>query len=181
METSKIIGIIVALVFVAGGYYVFVAQDDAAMTDDSVAMIKEQEKRISDEELRVNGDALVEADDAMEADDMMDDKDMMSDEPGSYEAYDPAKIVRANEGRVVLFFHASWCPTCRAFKNDVSNNLENIPDGMTILEVNYDTETALKQKYGITYQHTYVEVDADGNALNTWSGSPTLEAFLREV
>lgn len=179
MGTNTVIGIIIALVFVAGGYFVFMAQgtpsNDDARTNDEVSSLKTSDAMMDDEVEEHDG-TMAEGDEVMAT-----DEKMMDGEPGTYETYDPAKLARADEGTVVLFFHATWCPTCRAFKSDVSNNLKEIPAGLTILEVNYDTETALKQKYGITYQHTYVEVDSEGKALNKWSGSPTLEAFLREV
>ena len=100
---------------------------------------------------------------------------------GVYEPYVPEKIAGAKEGRVVLFFRASWCPTCRALDADTRSKLSSIPTDVTILDVNYDTETALKQKYGVTYQHTFVHVDASGNQIAKWSGSPTLAALLGNV
>ena len=32
-------------------------------------------------------------------------------------------------------------------------------------KVNYDTETSLKSRYGVTYQHTFVLIDGEGNAI----------------
>lgn len=100
---------------------------------------------------------------------------------GSYETYSFSKLARAEEGDVILFFHADWCPSCRALENDIEANLSSIPSEVTILKTNYDTETALRQKYGITYQHTLVQVDSDGNMIAKWSGSPTLAALLQAV
>ena len=100
---------------------------------------------------------------------------------GSYEPYAPEKLALANEGAVVLFFKASWCPTCRTLDTDIRTNLGEIPKGVTILDVNYDTETALKQKYGVTYQHTLVQVDAHGDMIAKWSGSSTLDALVAQV
>jgi len=101
---------------------------------------------------------------------------------GSYETYSPEKIpVKAASGKVVLFFHASWCPTCRAVDADIKAHLSAIPAGLTILDVDYDTYADLKVKYGVTIQHTFVEVDAQGAMIKKWSGSPTLEALVAEV
>ena len=36
-----------------------------------------------------------------------------------------------------------------------------------------DTETALRQRYGVTVQHTFVQVDPKGDQLAKWSGSST--------
>lgn len=100
---------------------------------------------------------------------------------GMYESYAPQQLARAENGKVILFFRASWCPTCRGLDADIRANLRNIPSGVAILNVNYDTATELKQKYGVTYQHTLVQVDAKGNQLAKWTGSPSLAALLAEV
>lgn len=101
---------------------------------------------------------------------------------GSYEAYSSEKIAMASASHnVVLFFRASWCPTCRALDADIKANLKTIPENLTILDVDYDTSTSLKQKYGVTVQHTLVEVDAKGNLIKKWLGSPTLMSLISEV
>lgn len=100
---------------------------------------------------------------------------------GTYETYSVENLARANTGKVVLFFRASWCPTCRAVDADIHANLNSIPDNVTILDVNYDNSTDLKRKYGVTYQHTFVQVDANGNQIAKWSGSPTLASLLGKV
>ncbi|TSD06319.1 MAG: hypothetical protein Greene07147_178 [Parcubacteria group bacterium Greene0714_7] len=112
---------------------------------------------------------------------MMDKSETMV-KAGSYETYAPEKIALASATHdVVLFFRASWCPTCRAVDTDIKANLNNIPPSLAILDVNYDDSTALKQKYGVTYQHTFVQVDKNGNLIKKWSGSPTLIALVAEV
>lgn len=100
---------------------------------------------------------------------------------GSYESYSPDKIAKAENGNVVLFFHAAWCPECRALDKDIKANLENIPANLTILDVDYDQYSDLKKKYKVTYQHTMVQVDKDGNLLKKWSGSPTLASLVLQV
>ena len=100
---------------------------------------------------------------------------------GSYEVYGPEKIARASSGDVVLFFRASWCPSCRAVDADIRANLGKIPRDLTILDVNYDDSTELKKKYGVTYQHTFVQVDANSNLIKKWSGSATLQAIVGQV
>mgnify|MGYP001806930100 CR=1 FL=1 len=96
-----------------------------------------------------------------------------ADEPGSTDAeaatgpgdyldyYDGA--IAETPGLKVLFFHASWCPKCRALDEDIEANA--IPAGMTIFKVDFDTETDLRQQYGVTLQTTIVYVDDDGELL----------------
>lgn len=101
---------------------------------------------------------------------------------GNYIAYAPEQIASAAvNGKVVLFFHASWCPTCRNLDTDIKAHLKDIPSDLTILDVDYDNSAELKKKYGVTYQHTFVEVDANGTLIKKWSGSPTLAALVAEV
>ncbi len=107
---------------------------------------------------------------------------MMKMKKGSYEVYGQDKVSAASsEKNVVLFFRASWCPTCRALDADIRANLDKIPAKVTILDVDYDTYTDLKQKYGVTYQHTLIQVDASGNQIAKWSGSPTLASLLTNI
>lgn len=100
---------------------------------------------------------------------------------GSYEAYAPEKLARAASGDVVLFFHASWCPSCRVLNADIEKNLSAIPESVSILKVNYDTESELKKKYGVTYQHTLVQVSADGSLIKKWSGGSNLGSLVSQI
>ena len=101
---------------------------------------------------------------------------------GSYETYTAEKIAEKGvSGKVVLFFHASWCPTCRGLDQDIRANLALIPSGVTILDVDYDTAQALRVKYKVTYQHTFVQVSPDGTQIKKWAGSPTLTALVKEI
>ncbi len=88
---------------------------------------------------------------------------------GSYEVYAPEKLARAEEGDVVIFFHATWCPSCRSADKNLSS--EEIPEGLTILKADYDENTELRQKYGLTSQHSFVQVDAEGTMIKKWLGS----------
>ena len=75
----------------------------------------------------------------------------------------------------VLFFAASWCPSCRSADKDINGNLKAIPDNLVIFKTDFDTQTALKTQYGITHQHTFVYVDSKGAALKKWSGGGLAE------
>lgn len=136
--------------------------------------------------VKPEGAAMVKPDGAMmvkpEGAAMVKEDGAMMAKAGTYEAYSPEKIaLAAAKGNVVLNFTAAWCPTCRALEANINANLANIPSNLTILKVDYDNSTALKKKYGVTYQHTMVQVDKDGNLIKKWMGSPTLVAFVAEV
>jgi thiol-disulfide isomerase/thioredoxin len=93
--------------------------------------------------------------------------------PGTYITLAEYAGNEAMYGDVVLFFHADWCPTCQGTEKDLTENAAAIPAGLTIVKVDYDTETDLRQKYGVTTQHTFVHVDETGTELAKWNGSMT--------
>ena len=57
---------------------------------------------------------------------------------------------------VAVHFHASWCPTCRA-QDKVFESLKKDPAlNLTLLQADYDAETALKQALHVTAQSTVI-------------------------
>lgn len=102
--------------------------------------------------------------------------------PGEYTDYSTGYFDQtAQNSRRILFFHAAWCPQCRALENDI--RAKGVPAGMVIFKVNYDTESGLKQRYGVTLQTTLVEVDAAGNLVRKHVAydQPTLDASLKAL
>jgi thiol-disulfide isomerase/thioredoxin len=77
--------------------------------------------------------------------------------------------------KVVYFFHATWCPDCRA--TDAALTGLGVPAGLTVVKVDYDTATELRKTYGVTQQHTFVQVGPDGAQLAKWTGTKTGEAI----
>lgn len=97
-----------------------------------------------------------------------------------YVAYNAENVVAsAKTGKAVLFFHAAWCPTCQAAEKDIQSKLSEIPENITIFKTDYDTQTELKKKYDITYQHTFVQVDEQGNEIAKWNGGGVDEIITR--
>lgn len=89
---------------------------------------------------------------------------------GTFSDYSADKLALAQNGTVVLFFHANWCPSCRSLENDINANLGSIPADTHILKLDYDTQTELKKKYGVVRQHTLVVVNADGSEVKKITG-----------
>jgi len=93
-----------------------------------------------------------------------------------YAPYSESAFRASADMRRVLFFYASWCPTCRPADTDFTNNMSKIPEDVVVFRVNYndpDTdqdEKDLAEQYGITYQHTYVQIDALGQVVKKWNG-----------
>lgn len=161
---NKTVGIVLVILILLGGYYYF-----SKNKLDQLNVVKEISNEtaigsnLGEQKVSVTDNSKVES-------------------TGSYEKYSPEKIKLASEVHdVVLFFRASWCPSCRIVDTDIRANLSKIPPSLTILDVNYDESSMLKQKYGVTYQHTFVQVDNGGNLIKKWSGSNSLASLISEV
>ena len=116
------------------------------------------------------------------------DEKMMGDKAAGsrYVEYSKSALNSATNNRRVLFFYASWCPTCKPSDASFSANTSEIPDDVTVIRVNYndpDTdqeEKDLAKKYGITYQHTFVQIDGTGEEVTKWNGGQ-IEELLSNI
>jgi len=116
-------------------------------------------------------------DDAM----MKKENGVMEKSSGRYVEYSKANLDQAAGKRRVLYFYASWCPICKPADADFKKNSSKIPENTTVIRVNYnDPETDqeekdLAKKYGVTYQHTFVQIDGQGKEIAKWNGGQTDE------
>lgn len=94
--------------------------------------------------------------------------------------YEGSKDMYA-ESDVVLFFAADWCSTCQEATTNLEADPAAIPAGLAIVRVDYDNSDDLKQKYGVTVQHTFVQIDADGNEVAKWNGSVTADQIAKQT
>lgn len=167
MNKTIVIAGIVILVLVGGGLFVANQQskssEDAKMTQEKTAMMEKDASTGSGQ-------------DAMKKDEG--DK-MMGN--AHYVAYSKAAFDEAAGTRRVLFFYANWCPICKPADADFTANASKIPSDVILIRVNYnDTDTDQEEKdlakqYGITYQHTFVQIDAQGKEVAKWNGGQTDE------
>ena len=79
----------------------------------------------------------------------------------------------------VVFFHAAWCPSCVAADRGISSG--KLPEGLTVLKADFDTETQLRQKYGVVAQHTFVQVDANGDLIKKWVWGTSVEDIVERI
>lgn len=166
-------GILVALIFLGGVAFISSQPDKLESNDNS-----DQEQVGNTQEDTSNSDTTT---DTVESDDSTDNTVVENETPGEFTDYNPALLSRADTGDVVLFFHASWCPTCRALESNINSNLDDIPSDLSILKLDFDTEKELKDKYGVVVQHTLVQVDSDGNQIAKWIGGNTLSFLVDKV
>ena len=167
-KSLVIVVAVAGLLLVGGGVFAY-ASDQNNKEEEKMMM----EKKASDEAMMKKDEAA-----AMEKDKMVKEGDAMA-VTGSYTAYDQAKLANAEKGDVVIFFHAGWCPKCQ--ESDKNFKASATPDGLTLLKVDYDNSTELRQKYGVTLQHTYVQVDSDGNEIKQWNGSYTYDDLKSQI
>ena len=160
MKNPIVIFVVVAVIAVLGiGAYTFSqnpSQSESLIKEDEAMLQKDTQETIKD--------------------DTVDNSDN-----SRYVEYSKATLDQAAGNRRVLFFYASWCPTCRPTDADLKENADKIPEDLTVIRVNYsDPETDqeekdLAKKYGITYQHTFVQIDSTGNEVTKWNGGQTKE------
>lgn len=89
-------------------------------------------------------------------------------------AQDYAKV-----GPTIYFFSSASCTSCAQAAKDFRDNISDLPAGMTIVTVNFDSATALKSRYNVNTAHTYVLIDESGKALSTWQGGGVNEILAR--
>lgn len=112
---------------------------------------------------------------------------MMSQSPQvSPGSFIPLSEYEANKAKyqdtnVVYFFNAGWCPTCQEATQNLEAANGNLPKNLTVVDIDYDDSSALKEQYGVTVQHTFVEVDANGNMIKKWTGSSTPQQIESQV
>lgn len=142
-------------------------ESDVATEQGNVSMRDKQASEPS-----VEGGAMLEkVDDKMMSKDQNQSNDLWAGF-GSYQNYSPELMKSEQDaGRtVVLFFHATWCPFCKTADANFKANVDKIPQSVAVLKTDYDSNPDLKKKYGVTYQHTFVQIDSKGNLVSKWTG-----------
>lgn len=92
-------------------------------------------------------------------------------------AAEPSTFHRS--GDVVLFFTASWCPTCTETVRSL--DASGVPAGLTVVSVDFDAATDLRRQYGVTVQHTFVQIDEAGDVLAKFTGALSGEAIAAQT
>lgn len=129
--------------------------------------------------------AMEQVDESTEAQQAEDDSttEVTEQEQPAYSAavYTDNQAVLTESGPKVIYFHADWCPTCRALEERVNKTLSEFPDGTKIVKVNYDTEKELKKQYGIKVQTSLVILDESGNQVGDVLVNPSNEQLINVI
>ncbi|MDC7219785.1 MAG: thioredoxin domain-containing protein [Spirochaetales bacterium] len=105
------------------------------------------------------------------------EKDTMTAKAGFVEFKDiDDAMTKAESKPTVLFFEASWCPSCQSARKNFEANQDKLQD-IYLISVDYDHSADLQTKYGVTYQHTFVQIGPDGEAITKWNGGTTSDVL----
>jgi thiol-disulfide isomerase/thioredoxin len=102
------------------------------------------------------------------------------DRAGVYTDYSE-KALLATTHTKLLFFHAPWCPQCRAIEKSIETG--GVPEDVTVFKVDYDSNQELRQKYGVTLQTTFVKIDGKNNKIESYVAyeEPDFASVKREL
>jgi thioredoxin 1 len=158
-------------------------KDMKMMTGEKTEWTKEEMEAMEKDHMMMSGSDMkmdsMKKEEMMKLESMMKPADTMMKMSG-YMNYDEAKVksALASWQKVVLFFHAAWCPTCKALDATINSSLALIPQDALIVKVDYDNSDALKKKYGVTSQHTTVLIDKDMNLVSKKLGARSVSEVL---
>jgi thiol-disulfide isomerase/thioredoxin len=162
---KTMISIVAALVILGGGAAAFVATRGNESSNNQA----QTSKSTGDAMEKKDSEVMEKTDEAMEK---HDDTAMMK----KAESYTTLAEFEGhkdnyNDQKKVLFFHASWCPICKSIDEDITSDTSQIPSGTSFIKTDFDTSTELRQKYGVTTQYTFVQIDNNGNEIAQWSAT----------
>lgn len=149
-----------------------VAPDNVMMKKDD-AMMEGQKESMEKNKSMMKKDTM--KDDATMK---KDGSAMMKKEISGYTTYNASAVSDALAAgkKVILFFHASWCPSCKAA--DANFVKETVPGDTVVFKTDYDSSTDLRKKYGVTSQHTFVSLNADATLKKKSSGAIRLTDLI---
>ena len=177
-KNSIWIGVLAATI-VVGGTLLYINQPDTRSTSEQNANSAQEQQN---SEPTLDGGAMLEkVEDRTIQKDQAESSDLWAGF-GSYQNYSPelAKSERESGRSVVLFFHAPWCPYCKTADTNFKANIEKIPQGVSVLKTDYDSNTELRKQYVVTYQHTFVQIDSEGKSVSKWTGGD-IENLIKYV
>jgi len=150
---------IVAVVLIGAGAYAVLGEDDSQ---------SESKTETSQTEPVASSDSEEKPATQTKPQTQSPDTSTSNQKAGRYTAYSSSELSANGYDTNVVFFFAPWCPECRAFKEAI--NASSIPDGVQVLETDFDSSTELKSKYGVTLQSTFVKVSDNGDQQSKYVG-----------
>jgi len=166
-KSIMIVAVIVGVLLLGGGALAYSNNQNDKKESEKMAMQKKNQEKAA----MAKEDAMKKEGDSMNKDDAM-SKSGSYVTLADYEA-NPTKYA---DSKKVYFFHASWCPICQGIDKEIKADGSKIPAGVTLIKADFDGSTDLRQKYGVTTQYTFVQVDNNGNETAQWSATSLSKA-----
>lgn len=185
MRKNLMIGtaVAVAILAVGGAGYAYTSNQNEKETSSLAAEKVAMEKKVADDKMTLEKDAsgtTIEKTDEVvtRTEEVMAKAETPAAETVMVKAPSYTTLVDFDkdpsiykDNKKVYFFHAPWCSICQGIHNDISSDTSQIPTGTTFIKTDFDSSTSLRQKYGVTTQYTFVQVDNNGNELKQWSAT----------
>lgn len=183
---SKVLVLIIGLGIVIGGAWWWVnsqssERDKKMMESESVMKPSEGKVMMENDSKMEEGEKMEQSTTETKEGSAMKPEVVMMEKSDQYTTYSKENLEQAKSSRRVLFFYASWCPNCQPADAELSKKMSEIPSDVTVIRVNYndpDTdqdEKDLARQYGVTYQHTFVQIDSAGQVVTKWNGGALAE------
>jgi len=191
MKKNVIIAIITVSILALGGAgYVYTTNQNekeaSSLAAEKLAMDKKTESDAmakSSETTAKTDDSMAVADTTLKSDTMVKpEQESAMTKASAYVTlanFNKDKIVY-NDYKKIYFFHAPWCPICKAIDEDIVSDTSQIPTGTVFIKTDFDSNTELKQKYGVNNQYTFVQVDNNENELKQWNAT-TLDKAIAGI
>lgn len=163
-----VIASIVMGVLLVGGVAAYTKDQNDKKEQDKMAMQKKADEEAmlkKQQDASMQKDAMAKSDGAMAA-------------HGNYVSLADytANTSKYADSKRVYFFHASWCPICKAIDQEVTADMSKLPVGVTLIKTDFDSATDLRKQYGVTTQYTFVQVDGNGTQVAKWSATSLSDA-----
>ena len=157
--------------------------EQPAVVEDDSEMMEDDSQSDAQEEMSDEQDTMESQDDDMMSEDEagveVEAEVQQEVKVGNEYVVYSQEVMADTQNPKILFFHATWCPTCKA-ANTAFESVENTI-GLDVVKVDYDEYSDLKTQYGVVSQHTFVLVDGNGNMLKRWYGSKNYDEILEEL
>lgn len=130
-------------------------------------------------------EAVVQLDTVLQTEDPLANQQVIVEKLERYQPFSENIFTLTANNTRVLFFYANWCPTCQPSDKSFRENSAQIPENVSVIRVNYndnetdEAEKELAKKYGVTYQHTYVQIDTAGTEVTRWNGGGLAELLKK--
>jgi len=158
----------------ADGRIVMLKEGDAVMMDGTVKTVEDLELQMERKEaIKQDEGAMIKKEETKEGAAMKSNGEYIDHTASNL----PVSVLTDGQTKVLYFF-ASWCPTCKKANQTLTSWYADGKGMLTVYKINYDEEKTLEQKYGVTYQHTFVKVDGQGNMIEKIQG-PSDEELKR--